>query len=392
MKRFFVAGILIGLSVLTGMAGCGTGGGADGTEKVSKPVISPAEGWYSPPQEVTITCATEGAEIYYTTDGSTTPDAANGTLYTGPFQITTTITVRAVGCKDGFEASEVATEALTLTTQKIVYNSDPSGYPTILVRNADGSGDIEDLDCHGSGPDWSPDTTKIAFYSSRDGDDEIFVMDADGENQTQLTDNEYTDAFPDWSPDGTKIVFHSDRPWGISFNIFVMDADGSNPVQLTTVDTGIANTHPVWSPDGSRIAFASKSGGNEYEICVMDADGTNLVNITNNAASDTTPSWSGNGKIAFVSYRAGDANSEIYTMEPDGSSLVRLTTTENTVIDIAPCWSPNGFGIAFSTNRDGDDMEIYRMRASDGGNVTKVTNNFGGITDGTPDWADVVLY
>lgn len=83
---------------------------------------------------------------------------------------------------------------------------------------------------------------KIAFYSNRDGNYEIYAMSADGSSQVRLTNNAATDSDPVWSPDGTKISFYSDRA---------------------------AN----------------------YEIYVMDADGTSQTRLTNNAASDFTPSW-----------------------------------------------------------------------------------------------------
>ena len=72
-----------------------------------------------------------------------------------------------------------------------------------------------------TGPNWSPDGTRITFISDRDGNNEIYVMDADGSNQTNLTNNDVWDDFPNWSPDGTKIAFSSSRDGNIE--IYVMD-------------------------------------------------------------------------------------------------------------------------------------------------------------------------
>ncbi len=80
-------------------------------------------------------------------------------------------------------------------------------------------------------PAWSPDGKQIAFASGRDGDSEIFVMDADGTNVRQLTTINASDVYPAWSPDGKQIAFRSSRYGG--FEIFVMDADGSNVVSTT---------------------------------------------------------------------------------------------------------------------------------------------------------------
>ena len=85
---------------------------------------------------------------------------------------------------------------------------------------------------------------QIAFHSGRDGDDEIYVMDADGSNVQQLTFNESDDVYPAWSPDGSRIAFHSDRDG--DWEIYVMDADGSNVQQLTTNESD--DWFPAWSP------------------------------------------------------------------------------------------------------------------------------------------------
>ena len=109
----------------------------------------------------------------------------------------------------------------------------------------------------------------------RDGTNEIYVMDADGGNQENLTNNPAYDADPDWSPDGTKITFVSSRDGGAS-QIYVMDADGKNPIRLT--DGRRHKSHPDWSPDGQKIAFTVNPGWiNDWvhHIAVMDANGNN---------------------------------------------------------------------------------------------------------------------
>ena len=174
--------------------------------------------------------------------------------------------------------------------QIFVMAADGSGKPTALTADPVGA----------SSPEWSPDGSRIAFTSLRHGqnadeswDREIYVMDADGENETRLTEHPAKDASPAWSPDGTSIAFSSDRAG--SDDIYVMDASGGEPVQLT--DSPESDGFPSWSPDGSMIAFVSQRDG-DREIYIMAADGTGQVNLSRNPAEgleyrgiDDFPDW-----------------------------------------------------------------------------------------------------
>ena len=130
---------------------------------------------------------------------------------------------------------------------------------------------------------------RIAFMSDRDWNWEIYLMDNDGGNLRNLTNNPGDDQHPSWSPGGKQIVFTTDRS-GKDWNrqIYVMDADGGNQRNLSNND--FDDRDPSWSPDGKRIAFVSLRNGN-YEIYVMDADEGNLQNLTNNRHADTKPAW-----------------------------------------------------------------------------------------------------
>ena len=132
--------------------------------------------------------------------------------------------------------------------------------------------------------------SKIAFISSRDGNNDIYVMDADGSNSTNLTNQASLDVDPAWSPDGTQIAFRSTRDGNAE--IYVMNAaDGSNPTNLTNHASN--DFAPAWSPDATQIAFRSLRDGNA-EIYVMNAtDGSNPTNLTmNNPSFDQQPAWS----------------------------------------------------------------------------------------------------
>ena len=113
-------------------------------------------------------------------------------------------------------------------------------------------------------------------------------------------------------------------------DIFVMDADGSNQVNLTNHPAG--DFAPAWSPDGRRIAFTTGRDGNS-EIYLINPDGTNLVNLTKHPAREAEPVWSPDGKhIAFVSDGAGVANG-IFVMAADGTARTRLTRSEAAIAE-----------------------------------------------------------
>ncbi len=218
---------------------------------------------------------------------------------------------------------------------------------------------------------------KIAFNSNRDGNLEIYSMNADGSGQTRLTNNAATDELPVWSPDGNKITFASPR--GASWDVFIMNADGSNQIDLTNNHPVIEN-YPAMSPDGTKITYTADLGGGNNEVYVMNSDGSGQTNISSNAASDYESKWSPDGsKLVFASNR--DGNYEVYSMNANGSGQTRLTNTS--APEDFPSWSPDGSKIAFSSNRDGN-AEIYVMNA-DGSGQTRLTNN--SSLDYVPMWS-----
>ncbi|MEO0563640.1 MAG: PKD domain-containing protein, partial [Chloroflexota bacterium] len=214
---------------------------------------------------------------------------------------------------------------------------------------------------------------QIAFISERDGNREVYVMNADGTNQVRITNNGAQDSQPDWSGND-ELAFVRDG------SIHVASSDGSNE-RVLSADGGttpLAGNFPRWSPDSSRILFTSEQDGNS-EVYVINADGSGQTRLTTSDTEDTQADWSPDGsRILFVSAR--DGNREIYVMNADGTNPVRLTTSDTD--DVQPAFSPDGTLVAFASDRDGN-REIYVMNA-DGTNQVRITNN--GATDAQVAW------
>jgi TolB protein len=176
--------------------------------------------------------------------------------------------------------------------KKIAYVVSPNGnwlISEIHVMKANGTGDTA-ITGNASGdsrPIWSPDGSKILFFSKRDGHYEIYVMNANGSNQTRLTYSSTNAALAQWSPDGSKIVYNELDIPTMTGQIHVMNSDGSNDTVLTNA-AGI-NENSCWSADGRYIVFQSNRNGN-YEVYIMNANGSNQQNLTNNSAWDSWPS------------------------------------------------------------------------------------------------------
>ncbi|OGR99860.1 MAG: hypothetical protein A2V88_10820 [Elusimicrobia bacterium RBG_16_66_12] len=280
--------------------------------------------------------------------------------------------------------------AQALPTGKIAFVSfrdEYEGAPNreIYLISSDGSGPINLTrnSCADDEPDVSPDGTKIAWFSDRDGDAEIHVMNADGSDVTQLT----TDGgavSPRWSPDGEHIAYARGG------TIMMMNADGSDPVIVLPgqPEPDVENLCETggfpggWSPDGSRIVYyaASITTGIAH-VCTVTLDGQVETVVAEPPVYNVEPVWSPDGeRIAFRSIR--DENHDVYVVELADGSERRLT--ETAALDIEPDWSPDGEWIVFGSSRDAIATDIYIMR-SDGSDVRRLTEH--PAKDSYPTWS-----
>jgi Tol biopolymer transport system component len=230
---------------------------------------------------------------------------------------------------------------------------------------------------------------KIAFTSTRDGNVEIYTMNADGSSQARLTNATGNDASPAFSSDGSRIAFESSRPSSnpsdpsIDREIWVMNADGTSQAQITHNTS--TDTEPTFSPDGAKVAFTSNrqavDGTTDRDIWVQDLANpkNDPVNLTNSPGDDETPSWSPDGtKIAFRSDRpvGSSTDFDIWVMNADGSGTPTNLSNASAGNDSSPSWSPDGSKVAFdnlSPSGPSSVGEIFAVDAT-GNNLTQVTD------------------
>jgi TolB protein len=220
---------------------------------------------------------------------------------------------------------------------RLAYVSYKSGRPTIEVHSANDGlpysfasfprGTI-------SSPQFSPDSNRLAFASSRDSDAmEIYIANVDGNRPRRLTNNERViDTSPRWNPKtGKQLAFISDRSG--TPQIYIMDDDGGN-VQRVLNEGGQADA-PAWSPDGQFIAYTWRpSGAPRSDVYVLDIASRQILQLTHGNGSNEAPSWAPDSRhIAFQSNRSG--RWEIYIMNVDGSEQRQVSRTGGR----SPSWS-----------------------------------------------------
>ncbi|MDJ0953768.1 MAG: Ig-like domain-containing protein [Acidimicrobiia bacterium] len=258
---------------------------------------------------------------------------------------------------------------------RIVFRSDmdhPKG--EIYIRDFAGGSPtrLTNNDSHEYTPEWSPNGARIAFScycSATPGTLDVFIMDPDGTNQVNLTnDAGSVNYVGGWSPDGLWIAYVSNSNG--SHDLWKVRVDGSDAQVIRTdvfVDGGAA-----WSPDGSLVAFARWE--DQSDLWVTDDDGAGATRLTDSAQDETDPAWSPDGsQIAYSHWDDPLQIGDIYVMDADGSNPVNLTNNPEPVSAYGPAWSPDGSKIAFISNIDGD-RDLWVMNPDGTGQTLLIDN------------------
>ena len=202
----------------------------------------------------------------------------------------------------------------------IAFRSQRDGNDEIYVMNVDGTcqRNLTNDAVNDWSPAWSPDGTRIAFARFFDDNQftDLAIINVDGSGLQRLTTA--SGEYPTWSPDGAQIAFATARDG--NYEIYVMKADGTDQTRLT--NNPAYDMSPVWSPDGTRIAFDTQRDyfppeevgiGPEFEIHLINLDGSSDTRLTNNIQEDRFPDWGSNDTIVFTQ------NGLLVVMRLDGS-------------------------------------------------------------------------
>jgi TolB protein len=250
------------------------------------------------------------------------------------------------------------------------YQAEKGGLRLIAHKMAD-----ELMKLYGEKPVFS---TRLVFVSNRDGNDEIYMMDYDGANQTRITFNKVKDYMPAWSPDQRSMAFTSYKRG--SADLFIRNIYDGKETLIAAKGT---NYSAAFSPDGKRLAFCStQSEDGNADIHVLDLETMKTKRLTYTGAIDTAPSWSPTGReIAFTSDRTGQGAPQIYTMDAEGSNVRKVSFGGN--YHDAPAWSPTGDRIAYVSRVENlFDLYILNLRTNQ---ISKLTES--SARNESPTWS-----
>ncbi|MDE2765762.1 MAG: hypothetical protein OXI25_04940 [Chloroflexota bacterium] len=259
----------------------------------------------------------------------------------------------------------------------ITFSAGQAGARDIYVVRADGSG-LQAAVFHPAddfAPVWSPDRTRIAYLSDREGNVEVYVTSsltepANPTSSMRVTHTGVDESHVRWSPDGRRLLYVSPEGDGTP-RVYWVDLANLRPNRLLFGPIG--EQDPAWSPDGKWVAFSVlDEDGESMGIILRNPDGVNSVQVTHTA--DYAPAWSPDSKrLAFVSTRRGNQDVYVADVRDDGSISQQVNLTPNPADDWGPVWDPGSGRLLFFSNRAGP-ANIMAVEA-DGSGLVPLTAN-----------------
>ncbi len=199
-----------------------------------------------------------------------------------------------------------------------------------------------------SDPAFSPDASRIAFVSLRDGNAEIYVMNADGTGATRVTNEPQPDGRPAFTPDGQALVFHSARTAGKQ-QIWTVNLDGTGLTQLTRDSI---NSSPTVSPDGQTIAYVS-TRNKDGDIWLMARDGSNQRQFTRSPQQrESEPRFLRDGTLAYLVERRENNRTVQQVMRADLATGATMAITGTDLAIASFAVSPSGDLVALVVNAE----------------------------------------
>lgn len=229
---------------------------------------------------------------------------------------------------------------------------------------------------------YSPDSKHILFESNRNGNWDLFIMNADGGQLEQITFGSDDERRPSWHPNGNQIVFESNESG--EFQLYSLDIKSKEEKLISIPELIGQPIFASYSPDGSLLAFSERMNEDVGKLIVVDIEGKIQMKLMDESYRTFYPQWSPIGKqlLFFSRYETDNQSDEVYTIKLDGSDKSRLTNEPNH--SFCPSWSPDGTRIAYVQSMEDNRPEIYVMNA-DGSGKKRITFNQDGET--LPDWS-----
>ncbi|MEM7336001.1 MAG: M14 family zinc carboxypeptidase, partial [Chloroflexota bacterium] len=231
-------------------------------------------------------------------------------------------------------------------------------------------------------PRVSPDGRRIVFESDRDGNFEIYIMNRDGSNQRRLTFNEEDDHLPSWAPDGQSIIYNASTPDREKTDLFSVSTTGGEPVQLTNTSQ-YNEAHPSLSTQGQLLYNRREDSSQFWQLFLANSDGSSPTLLTDDSSPNWSGEWSPDGeKIVFLSGRNSDVISGIYVMNADGSSIQPIVEDFDAW---GPAWSADGTQIIYSVDQPDNSSHLYIVDINNPGSPRLIAER-----GGYPSWAPAI--